>query len=420
MIKMTAPILAASALLITAGTTLASPPEDSSPHQKHVRTFKELRGQYDQPLHRDVDSDEDSIEITINDDQIHAIINGKEIDPDRIKRTGNKIIIFDNDGNKITEFSTIMPATPNTPHMVRIDDYMIGKDMRFQPDKPKVMVGITMAEPDSDRLADYDFDPENTILISRVLEGLPADRAGLKKNDIIIKIDGKHPASLKRLQKILLKKTPGDELNLIVLRDNKRKKIVIELAPRDPQKLTLRQMSPDAEFPGMRLQDFSNMDPESFSFKMDMHAPLEAIEALNEALEKLHNIQSEIDDIDIREALSQALESLEVAKDQLHRQGSGSIQEWVEQLRDGAGQHLTNRFKLRNNGEGKVLIETAPSSPDAPKPPAMLFRMNENQPHQVQAQADRRIVLLNKRMDKLDQRLDHITELLERIAEDND
>lgn len=67
------------------------------------------------------------------------------------------------------------------------------------------------------------------MLIQEVLADSAADKAGLKAKDIILKIDGTEPTSLKEFISILDLKQPGDEVTLDILRDGKEEKVKVIL-----------------------------------------------------------------------------------------------------------------------------------------------------------------------------------------------
>jgi S1-C subfamily serine protease len=67
------------------------------------------------------------------------------------------------------------------------------------------------------------------ILIMEVLADSAAAKAGLKDKDIILKIDGTEPTSLKEFIGILDLKQPGDVVTLEIHRDGKEEKIKVTL-----------------------------------------------------------------------------------------------------------------------------------------------------------------------------------------------
>ncbi len=60
------------------------------------------------------------------------------------------------------------------------------------------------------------------VKLDAVTSGGPAERAGLKAGDVIVKVDGKEVSGPDGLRSVLGNKTPGDRLELIVLRGEER------------------------------------------------------------------------------------------------------------------------------------------------------------------------------------------------------
>lgn len=84
--------------------------------------------------------------------------------------------------------------------------------------KPRVMLGITMTDVPEELAKKMGLETESAILLSKVSPGLPAGKAGMKANDVIVSIDGKKPATRELLTKVLLERDPGDRLPLVVKR----------------------------------------------------------------------------------------------------------------------------------------------------------------------------------------------------------
>ena len=76
--------------------------------------------------------------------------------------------------------------------------------------------------------------PEGAYL-QEVVEGSPADKAGLQAEDIIIKIDGNKLTDENDLAKTISKKKVGDSVSLTVWRDEKELEIKVVLGNQDGQ-----------------------------------------------------------------------------------------------------------------------------------------------------------------------------------------
>lgn len=69
-------------------------------------------------------------------------------------------------------------------------------------------------------------------VVTQVVEGTPADKAGLKKYDVIREVDGRKIADSQALTNLVASYRPGDMIDLKVVRDGKEKRIRVELQKR--------------------------------------------------------------------------------------------------------------------------------------------------------------------------------------------
>lgn len=65
---------------------------------------------------------------------------------------------------------------------------------------------------------------------SSVIAGSPADKAGLKSGDIILRLDGQKIDANNNLTALIGQKSPGDKVTLVVLRDSKEQTVEVTLA----------------------------------------------------------------------------------------------------------------------------------------------------------------------------------------------
>lgn len=83
------------------------------------------------------------------------------------------------------------------------------------------------------------------VLIGDVLEDSPAEKAGLKRGDVIIEIDGKEFSDPSALRNAVASIPPGKEINIKILRDAKQMnlKATISELPADAQKFSTQTES---------------------------------------------------------------------------------------------------------------------------------------------------------------------------------
>jgi serine protease Do len=69
-------------------------------------------------------------------------------------------------------------------------------------------------------------------MVSTVMEGSPAEKAGIKPDDIVVELQGEPVANASELMNRIAIQKPGTDVELVVLRDGKRKKLTVTLDKR--------------------------------------------------------------------------------------------------------------------------------------------------------------------------------------------
>ena len=209
----------------------------------------------------------DEYQVTIANGETSAKVNGKEVPKDRVRRSGDAIEILGKDGSVITTFNAAtvhsfggFNAGPgwvtarglggqngnlytwsNNPGQTPF-----AGTMQLAGPAPKVMLGVTMVEPGETLAEHYALEPGTGILLDRVIDGLPADKAGLKKGDIVISLDGTKPITVAKAREMLAEKKPGDKVKVVALRKGEEKAVTLELSRYDPARLGVHVDATDA------------------------------------------------------------------------------------------------------------------------------------------------------------------------------
>jgi S1-C subfamily serine protease len=89
-----------------------------------------------------------------------------------------------------------------------------------QDEKPKVYLGVKIAKEEGGQ----------EIVVNDVLPDSPAAKAGLKKGDVILKMEKKEYKDPMELVKVLVTKKPGDKITLGIKRDGKEMDVEVTLA----------------------------------------------------------------------------------------------------------------------------------------------------------------------------------------------
>lgn len=348
--------------------------------------------------------DDHEYKVEIKNDDINAWVDGKRVPQDRIKVADNTIAILDKSGDKLTEFQyqkgggfgvgpdrrivtrSLNLGRDNDGPIVWDVDSQIREPFEgfaVQPEisHPPVMLGITMNkvnEDDADdRLLDildeHDLSAEDVILVSSVIDDLPADEAGIRDGDVIIGIDGEWGVNSDTLREVLSDKEPGDEIEVVVVRRGKLREMEIELAAWDAEKLGI------ITYQGM--SDFDQQWEQDFVWPEQGEQHEEMLKQLRKQLGDLGQNNEELD-IQLR-ALAQ-----ELSKQGLNSRGGSPRIELDVMPR-------IQRFSPNGGGQDRLLVQPAPRA-------------------EAYSGLEERFNRLEDRLARLEDRLDRILDAMER------
>ncbi len=94
-------------------------------------------------------------------------------------------------------------------------------------ERKNVVIGINVGEVGDALAAQLGVDSDNAILVADVNPEMPAAKAGLKRFDVIVGVDGHALEDRNGLRGALAKKHPGDTVSLTIMRDGKKREIEV-------------------------------------------------------------------------------------------------------------------------------------------------------------------------------------------------
>jgi serine protease Do len=98
-------------------------------------------------------------------------------------------------------------------------------------------VGVSMQPIDPEMAEFFNLADNKGALINRVIEDSPADKAGLKKDDVIIQIGEKKVEDTQDVFNIIGFTMPGTEVDFVIIRNGKEKKITVEVGSKAESEL---------------------------------------------------------------------------------------------------------------------------------------------------------------------------------------
>ena len=98
-------------------------------------------------------------------------------------------------------------------------------------------MGIRLQELNKTLAQGLDLKVESGILVTEVVEGSPAKKAGLQKNDVIVEFDGKPVRDDGRFRLMVANTAVGSKVPIVVVREGRRREMTITLAERPSEEV---------------------------------------------------------------------------------------------------------------------------------------------------------------------------------------
>jgi serine protease Do len=117
-------------------------------------------------------------------------------------------------------------------------------------------LGISVQDMTDDIALSMNLKTREGALVTDVYKGDPADRAGIKTGDVIVEIDGKKISNTHDLLLIVASLPVGRQLNIVVMRNDKKKIFEVEISERAEEKQVAAK-SESKEYLGMTVQELT-------------------------------------------------------------------------------------------------------------------------------------------------------------------
>jgi serine protease Do len=101
-------------------------------------------------------------------------------------------------------------------------------------------LGVSIQNLTPELAKQFSLSDDKGVLIGDVVEGSPAEKAGLQRGDVLIEFEGKKVEEPNQLRNMVADTSPGQIVTLKIIRDNKTqtKRVTVEEMPSDQQQLS--------------------------------------------------------------------------------------------------------------------------------------------------------------------------------------
>lgn len=142
---------------------------------------------------------------------------------------------------------------------------------QYRPFMGGTYLGVSLAEIDSKRASELKLKDASGVEITRVEEGSPAEKAGLKPGDVVLEYNGERVEGMEQFGRLVRETPPGRDVKILVSRNGATQSVVANLATR-----RLRPF-PGNFGPGFEMPEFHMPDmPQIFT---TLRNPLLGVEA---------------------------------------------------------------------------------------------------------------------------------------------
>ncbi len=125
----------------------------------------------------------------------------------------------------------------------------------------RAYMGVTLAELTPELAEGFGIKGDQGVLVQDVQDGMPAARAGLRRNDVIVEFNGQPVTDMQKFRIKVADMPVGSRVNLVVLRDGRRVPVTMTLAERtDAAVAQSRPTAPGREnetLGGLRVRDLT-------------------------------------------------------------------------------------------------------------------------------------------------------------------
>lgn len=123
-------------------------------------------------------------------------------------------------------------ATPAPPSPANPDNDVIEESFDFVVDG-NGFLGVYAEDISKENLSRYNLNQVRGVGITRIVKDSPAEKAGLRKDDVILRIDGENVTSVRRLNRLVSEIAPDQTVKVAISRGGSEQEIIATMGRRN-------------------------------------------------------------------------------------------------------------------------------------------------------------------------------------------
>ncbi len=147
-------------------------------------------------------------------------------------------------------------------------------------------LGVSIQDVSPDMAKALGLKDAEGVVVSEVIEDSAAEKAGVKRHDVIVELNGKPLKSADQLRWRIALLKPGAQVELVVLRDGKRQTFAVTLGKRSPARRTISAGPDVVKRLGFTVQDLTAELAEHLGYKGESGVVVTEVVAGSEAASK--------------------------------------------------------------------------------------------------------------------------------------
>jgi len=138
-------------------------------------------------------------------------------------------------------------------------------------------LGAYIQDLNADLARSFHFEGTDGVLVGQVVEGSPAEKAGIQDGDIITSIDGKTMRDANQLRNTIAATNPGTKVSIDLFRDGKQLSVVAEIGHLDDQETTASAESSGPSL-GLRVRPATRNEAEALGIEARSAVLVDSVE----------------------------------------------------------------------------------------------------------------------------------------------